>query len=130
MGIHIAEFEVTFSDKRIRTFPKHGYLKINVTQEIDNGRATEAEENLAIKVSKIEEFKTLMSDEYDAFKSGAAQILNEAQEVINNANTQAEKAEQSAINANNKAGLAEEKAILASEKANLADEKAQLAQTH
>lgn len=38
-GIYLAEWEVTFSDNTVRTFPNDGYSRIKILREVDEGSA-------------------------------------------------------------------------------------------
>lgn len=75
-GNHFAEFVVEM-DGKVKTFPEYGYLRVTVSRKIDNDRGTEYEERVAIRVSKIEEFKNAISEEVSQFKSDVTQELDE-----------------------------------------------------
>lgn len=56
-GLHRAEFTVTFTDGKEKTFPEDGYLQINISKDIDTNRDTETVERIAVEVSLIEDAK-------------------------------------------------------------------------
>lgn len=56
-GNFIGEFHVTFSDGKKKVYPSHGYIGIDIEKNVD-GNQTLLEENIAIQVSAIEQYKT------------------------------------------------------------------------
>lgn len=67
-GIHIGEFQVTYADGTFLSFPRSGYLEVDIQRNIDGGRALESEERIAVKVSLIDEKFDAMAAENAVFK--------------------------------------------------------------
>lgn len=57
-GVFNAEFEVTFSNGKVKTYPNNGYIKVNIEANIDKDLSTYVEDQIALRVSDIEIFKT------------------------------------------------------------------------
>ncbi|MEH7249170.1 BppU family phage baseplate upper protein [Neobacillus niacini] len=61
-GTFNAEFEVTFSDGKIKTYPSDGYILVSIQANIDKDKSTYLEDKIALRVSDIELFKTEVNE--------------------------------------------------------------------
>ncbi|MED4017007.1 BppU family phage baseplate upper protein [Sutcliffiella cohnii] len=84
-GIHRAEFQVTFSDGSVKTFPEDKYLSVTISKNIDSDRSTLIEEQVVARVSLIEEFKNDINEKVEVITEKVANV----DEAVINANEQA-----------------------------------------
>jgi hypothetical protein len=73
-GAFQAEFEVTFSDGKIKTFPSDGYISVNIKANIDKDKSTYAGDTIALRVSDIEVFKTDINAQMTQASTDAAKV--------------------------------------------------------
>jgi hypothetical protein len=95
-GTFNAEFEVTFSDGKSKTYPSNGYILVNIQANIDKDKSTYVEDTIALRVSDIEIFKNEVNTKVDQAVeavAGAEAAATSANAAANNATTQAEYAE-------------------------------------
>ncbi|MEB5480772.1 hypothetical protein P8825_14485 [Shouchella clausii] len=72
VGRHFGEFQITFSDKRVQSFPTgKNFIIVEIVDSLDSSRMTWIEDNyadeVALRVSKIEEFKEEIREEQAEF---------------------------------------------------------------
>jgi hypothetical protein len=73
-GAWQAEFEVTFADGKVKTYPNSGYIQVTIHPNIDHDKSTEIEESIALRVSLVEEFKEEVNAKVTAAEEAAAQV--------------------------------------------------------
>jgi hypothetical protein len=83
-----AEFEVTFSDGKIKTFPSDGYISLRIQPNVDDDQTTYIEDQIAYRVSDIQILKNSIQAQLDQFAVGAtneetAQARVEADNTVN-----------------------------------------------
>lgn len=61
-GVFNAEFEVTFSDNKVKTFPSNGYIKVHIQANIDSDKTAYMADQIAMRVSDVELFKTEINE--------------------------------------------------------------------
>lgn len=76
-GKHIAEFQVTYADGSFLSFPRQGYIEVTIIRNIDGGRATFAEQRVAIQVSLIDKKFGDMEAGVESWKREAADDVRE-----------------------------------------------------
>jgi lysophospholipase L1-like esterase len=81
-GTHKAEFEVTFSDGKIKTFPNKGYILVTIQANVDKDMSTYVEDAIALRVSDIAVFKAEMTAIMEQASADAA-TANTMQSQIN-----------------------------------------------
>jgi peptidoglycan/xylan/chitin deacetylase (PgdA/CDA1 family) len=69
-GNYNAEFEVTFSDGKIKTFPSDGYISLRIQPNVDNDQSTYIEDQIAYRVSDIQILKNEIQAQLDQFAKG------------------------------------------------------------
>lgn len=69
-----AEFEVTFSDGKVKTFPNDGYISVKIKSNIDKDKSTYVEDAIALRVSDIEVFKNDVNAKVDQASADAAKV--------------------------------------------------------
>jgi lysophospholipase L1-like esterase len=65
-----AEFEVTFSDGKVKTFPNDAYIAVTIHANIDNDQSTYIEDQIAYRVSDIQILKNSIQAQLDQFAIG------------------------------------------------------------
>lgn len=65
-----AEFEVTFSDGKVKTFPNDAYIAVTIHANIDNDQSTYIEDQIAFRVSDIQILKNSIQAQLDEFAKG------------------------------------------------------------
>jgi hypothetical protein len=65
-----AEFEVTFSDGKVKTFPSDGYISLRIQPNVDNDLSTYIEDQIAYRVSDIQILKNSIQAQLDQFAKG------------------------------------------------------------
>lgn len=83
-----AEFEVTFSDGKVKTFPNDGYISVKIKSNIDKDKSTYVSDTIALRVSDIEVFKTDINAKVDQAAADAAKV-NDFENRIDNIVSQA-----------------------------------------
>jgi hypothetical protein len=83
-----AEFEVTFSDSKVKTFPSDGYISLRIQPNVDDDQSTYIEDQIAYRVSDIQILKNSIQAQLDQFAVGAsneetAQARVEADNTVN-----------------------------------------------
>jgi hypothetical protein len=81
-GTFKAEFEVTFSDGKVKTYPNNGYIMVNIQPNVDKNKSTYVEDAIALRVSDIELFKTEVNEKVAKAETDAAKV-NEIQAQVN-----------------------------------------------
>jgi hypothetical protein len=137
-GVFQAEFEVTFSDGKRKTFPNNGYIQVTIQANIDKDKSTYMQDQIALRVSDIELFKTEVRADYDAFtmdinssfstfksnvNSNFATLKAEVDTKTTEAETATAAAEVSAANADQVAVFAQAQGDFALEQGNFAKAK-------
>jgi hypothetical protein len=69
-GNYNAEFEVTFSDGKIKTFPSDGYISLRIQPNVDNDLSTYIEDQVANRVSDLQIWKNQIQTQLDQFAVG------------------------------------------------------------
>jgi lysophospholipase L1-like esterase len=87
-GMFHAEFEVTFSDGKIKTYPNNGYILVNIQPNVDSDMSTYVEDAIALRVSDIEVFKNDVNAKVDQAVADAAKV-NDFESRIDNIVAQA-----------------------------------------
>jgi lysophospholipase L1-like esterase len=70
-GNYNAEFEVTFSTGKVKTFPNDGYISIKIQPNVDGEQSTYIEDQIAYRVSDIQILKNSIQAQLDQFAAGA-----------------------------------------------------------
>ncbi|WHY01880.1 glycosyl hydrolase family 28-related protein [Neobacillus sp. DY30] len=70
-GVFQAEFEVTFSNGKVKTFPNNGYIKLHIQSNIDSNQSTYIEDQIAYRVSDIQILKNSIQAQLNQFAVGA-----------------------------------------------------------
>jgi hypothetical protein len=71
-GTFNAEFEVTFSDGKVKTYPSNGYILVNIQANVDKSLSTYIEDSIAYRVSDIQILKNSIQAQLDQFAIGAS----------------------------------------------------------
>jgi lysophospholipase L1-like esterase len=71
-GTFNAEFEVTFSDGKVKTYPSNGYIQVKIEANMDTDQSTYIEDNIAYRVSDIQILKNSIQAQLDQFAVGAS----------------------------------------------------------
>jgi hypothetical protein len=71
-GNYNAEFEVTFSTGKVKTFPSDGYISIKIQPNVDGEQSTYIEDQIAYRVSDIQILKNSIQAQLDQFAVGAS----------------------------------------------------------
>ncbi|MEH7246457.1 GDSL-type esterase/lipase family protein [Neobacillus niacini] len=87
-GVFHAEFEVTFADGKVKTFPNNGYISVNIQSNINKDKSTYVEDTIALRVSDIEVFKNDVNAKVAKAETDAAKV-NDFSDRINNIVSQA-----------------------------------------
>nr|BDD47229.1 hypothetical protein 3 [Bacillaceae bacterium] len=66
-GVFHAEFEVTYSDGKIKTYPSNGYINVNIKANLDAGQSTYIEDQIAYRVSDLQVIKNEIQAQIDQF---------------------------------------------------------------
>lgn len=69
-----AEFEVTFGNGNVKTFPRIGYLQVNIESNLDNGKSTLVADTIATRVSDIQAFKEDITFQADRAEENANKV--------------------------------------------------------
>jgi hypothetical protein len=69
-GTFNAEFEVTFSDGKVKTYPSNGYILVNIQANVDKDQSTYIEDQIAYRVSDIQVLKNSVQAQLDEFAKG------------------------------------------------------------
>jgi BppU N-terminal domain len=70
-GIFNAEFEVTFSNGKVKTYPSDGYIMVKIQANIDKDQSTYIEDQIAYRVSDIQVLKNSIQAQLDQFAKDA-----------------------------------------------------------
>jgi lysophospholipase L1-like esterase len=70
-GVFNAEFEVTFSNGKIKTYPSDGYIMVKIQANIDKDQSTYIADQIAYRVSDIQVLKNSIQTQLDEFAKGA-----------------------------------------------------------
>jgi lysophospholipase L1-like esterase len=73
-GAWQAEFEVTFADGKVKTYPNSGYIQVTIHPNIDHDKSTIVEDSIALKVALIDEFKEEVNAKVTTAEEAAAQV--------------------------------------------------------
>jgi lysophospholipase L1-like esterase len=65
-----AEFEVTFSDGKVKTFPNDAYIAVTIHANVDQDQSTYIEDQIAYRVSDIQILKNSIQAQLDQFAKG------------------------------------------------------------
>lgn len=84
-GVYNGEFEVLFADGTRRYYPEQGFLRITIEKNLDPAQSTVIGEEIALTVSKVEEFKGEVQRKLDDM-----QVAVDAMEPANVINLQTE----------------------------------------
>jgi hypothetical protein len=66
-----AEFEVTFSTGKVKTYPSDGYILVKIQANMDIDQSTYIEDQIAYRVSDIQVLKNSIQAQLDEFAKGA-----------------------------------------------------------
>jgi peptidoglycan/xylan/chitin deacetylase (PgdA/CDA1 family) len=69
-GAFHAEFEVTFADGKVKTFPNNGYILVNIQSNINSDISTYVEDQIANRVSDLQIWKNEIQAQLDQFAVG------------------------------------------------------------
>src|SRR5690606_30586890 len=69
-GTFKSEFQVTFSDGKVKTFPTNGYIMVNIQPNIDLDQSTYIEDQIANRVSDLQVWKNEIQAQLDQFAVG------------------------------------------------------------
>jgi hypothetical protein len=70
-GVFNAEFEVTFSTGKVKTYPNNGYIKVTIQANIDKDLSTYIEDQIAYRVSDLQVLKNEIQAQLNQFAIGA-----------------------------------------------------------
>lgn len=85
-GTFNAEFEVTFSDGKIKTFPNDGYIEVKITPNIDSNKT----EEIILQVALIEAFKTETNTKVNNMQAQIDQLVVEGDSSVEAAQARVE----------------------------------------
>jgi hypothetical protein len=71
-GTFNAEFEVTFSDGKVKTYPSNGYILVDIQANVDKDQSAYIEDQIAYRVSDIQILKNSIQAQLDQFAVGAS----------------------------------------------------------
>ena len=86
-----AEFEVTFSDEDIKTFPSDGYLEVDLKPNVNIGKSPQFEEDVVLQISQIEVFKNQINTAVSGFEDTIAAFSDELDLVNTELDSKADK---------------------------------------
>jgi hypothetical protein len=69
-GAFHAEFEVTFADEKVKTFPNNGYILVNIQSNINKDVSTYIEDQIANRVSDLQIWKNEIQAQLNQFAVG------------------------------------------------------------
>ncbi|WP_419955944.1 GDSL-type esterase/lipase family protein [Neobacillus niacini] len=86
-GTFNAEFEVTFSNGKVKSFPNNGYILVNIQANVNKDKSTQAEETVALRVSQIEVFKTEVNQKVQSAETKSASAETKANAAVTTSNS-------------------------------------------
>lgn len=76
-GCHRAVFRINYGDGTTMSFPQRGYIEVKIERTIHNGRDTHIVEEIALKVSLIDQKFADLSAEVDEWRENVADDVKE-----------------------------------------------------
>ncbi|AST98646.1 hypothetical protein BC8716_15585 [Shouchella clausii] len=76
-GCHKAVFRIDYGDGTTMSFPQRGYIAVKVERTIHNGRDTQIVEEIALKVSLIDQKFADLAEEVDEWRENVADDVKE-----------------------------------------------------
>ncbi|XOQ12631.1 MAG: Phage-related protein [Shouchella clausii] len=76
-GCHKAVFRINYGDGTTMSFPQRGYIEVKIERTIHNGRDTQIVEEIALKVSLIDQKFADLSAEVDEWRENVADDVKE-----------------------------------------------------
>ncbi|WP_445582639.1 hypothetical protein [Shouchella clausii] len=76
-GCHKAVFRINYGDGTTMSFPQRGYIEVKIERTIHNGRDTHIVEEIALKVSLIDQKFAELAEEVDEWRENVADDVKE-----------------------------------------------------
>ncbi|MFB4260774.1 hypothetical protein ACE106_16650 [Shouchella clausii] len=76
-GCHKAVFRINYGDGTTMSFPQRGYIEVKIERTIHNGRDTQIVEEIALKVSLIDQKFAELAEEVDEWRENVADDVKE-----------------------------------------------------
>lgn len=76
-GCHRAVFRINYGDGTTMSFPQRGYIEVKIERTIHNGRDTQIVEEIALKVSLIDQKFAELAEEVDEWRENVADDVKE-----------------------------------------------------
>ncbi|MGN7287423.1 hypothetical protein ACTHP3_21110 [Shouchella rhizosphaerae] len=76
-GCHRAVFRINYGDGTTMSFPQKGYIEVRIERTIHNGRDTHIVEEIALKVSLIDQKFADLAEEVDQWRENVADDVKE-----------------------------------------------------